>query len=284
MKIYSISQQQNVNHKGFQNKTIPQLAKNNYKEFNSKEIIGKITKLGEKTEKSTYQIMPAQNQIAENLKGLMEVVVDKSKALIERIKIFSNENPKLCLTDIEYTYNKKGQIIRVNKKTLSPNKKENHIKSNLKYEDNAVIIDKDINDGTKKTRTIISNKDSKNFILKSTRNYKDKTTEKLIYKEDENLTFTIRHKKNNTKEYSAYGDPQTGELIFSKNTFSPMNMGEYTELQGDGNYIRQIEFDDGTIKTRISKAKPSDSFQRQKIDLITPEQEMLSILEEYGVK
>ena len=51
MKIYSISQQQNVNHKGFQNKTIPQLAKNNYKEFNSKEIIGKITKLGEKTKK-----------------------------------------------------------------------------------------------------------------------------------------------------------------------------------------------------------------------------------------
>ncbi len=283
MKIYSISHNNNINYKGFQNLSVPQLAKNNYKNFNQKDIINKITKIGEQKQKATYQITPSKNQTTENLKGLIEIALNKSKNLIERIRVFAKETPELCLTDIEYTYNKKGQIIRVNKKTVTPNK-TNHIKSNLKYEENAVIIDKDINDGTKKTRTIISNRDNKNFILKSTKNYKDKTTEKLLYKENEALEYTIRHKNNIKKEYSAYGEPNTGELIFSKNTFNRMNEGEYTELQGNGTYIRQILFDDGTTTIRECKTKPTDSFQRQKIDIITPEQEILSILEEYGVK
>ena len=211
----------------------------------------------------------------------MEIVVNRSKKLVESIKIFAGNKEEKLLESSEYTYNKKGQIIRILRSTTSPNDNLHQIKTNIKYEDNGITIQKDFDNGTKYLKTTITTLNNKKHILKFSKNNTG-TIEKFKYTEKEALC-SSREKEGTGVLFEASGDPLTGEMVFSKNITSPCNRGEYIELLSNGNYYKQVVAKDWHISTKEIPASIADDFIHQKVDLMTPENEMLTKLEEYGL-
>ncbi len=236
---------------------------------------------------SVYRILPPDSMrqkkpVGGVIKDAMEIVIDRSKKLISSIKIFSGSNPNTCIENSQYTYNKKGQIIRVAKQTTSPNGITNEIKTNIKYDGDTIIIKKDMNSGAKISQTIITNQDGKKLILKSGQNNENKSSDSFKYKEGEILQSTIESGYSSGR-FEANGDPFTGEMVFSKNTLNPVNAGEYIELLDNGMYYKQIMQRNGSVTTREIPQTVADDFIHRRIDLLTPQNEILTKLEEYGI-
>ena len=270
------------------NHNLLELLHRNYT-LNSKNIADKIITNGRlisaNGEKAKYNISPAGNPpkipAAGIIKGLMEIIIDRPKKLITSIKIFSGKQPETLLEETQYTYNKKGQIIRTHKQTFSPNGIQHSIKTNIKYEDNSITMKKEIDEGVKDTTTIITSVNGKKLILKSGKN-QNGTIEHFKYEEGKTL-YSNTVSKHSDGQFEAFGDPHTGEMVFSRSTINPTNAGEYIELLSNGSYEKQVLSRNGHIAKKEIPPSVADSFIHQKIDLITPQNEILTKLEEYGL-
>ncbi len=292
MQIHPIFNQKiQTKHQNFCGKhaSILELLHRNYT-LNMKSVTDKIMRECTQTSANGFQAvyniipagMPPQIPAAGIVKSFMEIAIDRSKKLIESIKIMSGKTPNFYLEETRFTYNKKGQIIRVLKQTTSPNGIKNDIKTNIKYEDNRTIIKKYINDGEKQSKTIITSEDGKKTILKFARNNINKRTERFKYMEGKTIYSTVATENSGIK-FEAYGDPETGEMVFSSNTLNPTIYGEYIEQLSNGSYIKQVLARNGSVITREIPPSVADNFIHQRIDLLTPENEILTKLEEFGL-
>ncbi len=269
------------------NTTFLELINRNYT-TDVKNVANKIISIGKETEtagtKATYVIFPngahQQSPAADMIKGCMQVVIDRTKKLIDNIKIFSYKNPEHCLENTSYTYNRKGQIVRAHKQTLSPNKIAKDIKINIKYDEDSIIMTKNINNGSEEIKTVITVEDGKKLVLKSGRK-NNNVIEQFKYKEGETLYSSsgYEHSKIN---FEAYGDPATGEMIFSSDKTNQPKTQEYIEQLSDGNYVKQIFLKNGDVITKDIPPSLADNFIHQKLDLITPQNEIVTRLEEFG--
>ena len=291
MKINSINEHSfSKNFRGLTKLNTIDLLHRNYS-VEIKPLAEKIMAAGKEVSVSgtsaTYRIPPHQSMFSPKpvggvIKDFMEIVIDRSKKLISSIKIFSGTNQKSCLENSQYIYNKKGQIIRVAKQTTSPNGIVNNIKSNIKYDGDNIIITKDMNNGAKISQTIITTEDGKKLIIKSGKNTENKSLDSFKYKEGETLHSTIQYEYSHAR-FDASGDPHTGEMVFSSSTLNPTNAGEYIELLGNGMYFKQTVRRDGIITTKEITPTVADDFIHRRIDLLTPPNEILTKLEEYGL-
>ena len=205
----------------------------------------------------------------------LQVVIDKAKALITDTFLF-NQNGKR-IEEAHYEYNNKNQLISVLKKSNATNGKRNSVKTNIKYQQKHIAVFKNINFGLINIKTLFGHRNGKkNIDLTITKPQEDRV-EQISFIEDEKLRATIL--KNNEIMYEGFGDAQTGELVFSKSTLNKLANLECCELLDNGNYHKQIYFDNyRTVVERDVTSNNADFFAKNYKDMITPHQELVNTL------
>lgn len=210
---------------------------------------------------------------------VLELVIDKTKMLISRLGIFSTKDGS-CTENAIFDYNKKGQIIRSIKNSVSPTGKENTIRTNIKYQNDNITITKDVNNGHKTIKTFFSDIDGKRNVELCITKPDVGIEEKISYKEGKKLEGIIT--KNDEVRMTAYGDVETGQMVFSHNTLSPNANCVCFEMLENGDYHKQLFFDNyETVVTRTVARSVSDYFTHNNKDLMTPQDEIISKLSEF---
>lgn len=216
-------------------------------------------------------------QFDTNSGGKVQIIINKLKSLITDVITLNKEN--VPIEEIHYDYGNKGQMIRANKKGISANGKKNSVRTNIKYTGDEIVVSKDINHGTINIKTIFGKKaDKKSVDLTITKN-NENTVENVLYVEDTKLQTTIV--KGDEVKFEGFGDPNSGEMVFSKSKFHPQADMECCELMDNGMYHKQVYFDNfKTVISRDVAPNSADCFGRIVKDMMTPQQELAQKLKQ----
>ena len=204
----------------------------------------------------------------------LKVVFSRLKQLITEVKTFEQGK---CVESVHYDYNKKGDIIRVNKLCNSSAGRSNSFNSNIKYTNDGMVINKRGTDGTQVVATF-TNGEQQKVVLEKTRS--DGLVENVVFVEGEKLEAKIVD--NDRVRFDAYGDANTGEMIFSRDFTNYYE--EYTELVDGGKYHRQLVFENKNIVTKSVGATVANHFFHLFKDFITPLNELRLKIGEFLVK
>ena len=204
-----------------------------------------------------------------------QVVIDKAKSLITDLFTLNKENQ--YLEKAHYDYNDKGQMIAVSKKGVSSNGKKNSVRTRIKYSGKNIIVSKDINYGKIGIQTIFGFHQGKKTIDLTINKPQEGLVEHTSYVEDKTLEETIT--KDNEVKFEGFGDPLTGEMVFSRSSLQPLSNFECCELLDNHMYHKQIYFDNfKTVVTREVPPTNADCFAKNSKDMVTPQQELVTTI------
>ena len=266
MRVLQINQPQN-NFTGVnQQRLIPTLQRN--LAIDMKALTRTIMEKGELTAGKTQDIYSFTNSQGARL----EIIINKVKQLIAGFKSYIDER---CAEEATYDYNKKGDIIRIYKTSQSSSGSISSLRGNVKYTEDGLILTKNFSDGSKSTTTF--SKNPQNRISFEKQHATTGMTEKLEYVEAETLNSKIL--KNGNVEFEAYGDAESGEMVFSRN--NTKNYEEFIELMSNGKYCKQTCISLHKVLTNIVRPSVANHFVHIYKDLVTPQNELALKVNEF---